>query len=64
MTGSIQSDTTTLSFTMPLSSGDRYDVSLSPGASYDVIMAAGPNGAEDDSSYHGPGSYAIFTIVL
>jgi opacity protein-like surface antigen len=43
---------TTIEFTIPLDSGDSYDKPLSPGNSYPVILARGPDGADDFSTYH------------
>ncbi|HET6487186.1 MAG TPA: DOMON domain-containing protein [Spirochaetia bacterium] len=64
VSGSLQGSVTSFSFTVPLAPGDKWHAAFASGTSYDVIMAAGPDGAEDDSSYHGPGNYAVFKIVL
>jgi len=43
---------TTIEFSIPLDSGDSYDKALAPGNSYPVILARGPDGADDFSTYH------------
>lgn len=44
---------TTIRFTMPLESGDALDKPLIPGSRYKMIMARGPDGADDFGTYHG-----------
>ncbi len=64
VSGSIEGGATHIEFTIPLRSGDRYDMTLTPGESYLIIMAHGPNAAADDVTYHGSGVYVRFTITL
>ena len=44
---------TSISFTIPLDSGDALDKPLVPGVSYKVIVAYGPDGADEFGTYHG-----------
>ena len=44
---------TSISFTIPRNSGDALDKPLVPGVSYKIIVAYGPNGADEFGSYHG-----------
>lgn len=55
---------TELHFTMPLETGDKSDFALKPGGTYKVIMAHGPNGADDFTTYHGHGSRVSFEVTL
>jgi len=50
--GSESGGETTIEFTIPLNSGDQYDVILTPGNTYPVILARGPDGADDFSVQH------------
>lgn len=50
--GSESGGETTIEFTIPLDSGDDYDKPLSPGSTYPVILARGPDGADDFTTYH------------
>ena len=50
--GSESGGETTIEFTIPLDSGDEYDKPLSPGNTYPVILARGPDGADDFTTYH------------
>ena len=43
---------TVIRFTIPLDSGDSMDKPLEVGASYRVIVAYGPDGADDFGTYH------------
>jgi len=43
---------TTLSFTMPLDSGDSLDKVLAAGEQHKIIVAHGPNGADNFGTYH------------
>jgi len=43
---------TTVKFTIPLNSGDEYDVDLNPEQEHIVLFAYGPDGADDFSSKH------------
>jgi len=50
--GSETTASTTISFTIPLDSGDLYDNALSEGQSYNVVFICGGNGADNfDSDY-------------
>ena len=58
--GSEEDGVTTLSFVMPLDSGDEYDKPLTPGESYRVLVARGPDGQDDLTTYHaGRGGFEI-----
>jgi hypothetical protein len=59
--GTEEDGQTWLSFSIPLDSGDRYDRTLTPGKSYQVILAAGRN--DDFGTYHGM-KKAVVTIKL
>ncbi len=50
--GSEAGGVTTIRFTIPLDSGDSMDKPLEVGSSYTVIVAYGPNRADDFGSYH------------
>ncbi len=43
---------TRIRFTIPLDSGDSMDKPLSPGNTYTIIAAYGPDGKDDFGSYH------------
>lgn len=43
---------TQIQFVIPLDSGDEYDKPLVPGNTYPIILARGPDGANDFSTYH------------
>lgn len=44
---------TMIRFTMPLDSGDPTDKALTPGSSYKIIVAHGPDDTDDFGTYHG-----------
>jgi len=50
--GSESGGETTIEFTIPLDSGDDYDNPMEPGSTYPVILARGPDGADDFTTYH------------
>lgn len=50
--GTEEDGVTTLSFVMPLDSGDEYDRALEPGETYTVILAHGADGVDDMETYH------------
>jgi hypothetical protein len=50
--GTESAGTTEIMFTIPLNSGDSYDKVLVPGGSYPILLAMGPNGADDFSIQH------------
>lgn len=54
--GSEDSETTTICFTIPLDSGDLYDNALSEGYSYNVVFACSEDGADNFTS-----DYTIIT---
>jgi hypothetical protein len=54
---------TTLRFTIPLDSGDQYDTVLREGRTHSVLLANGPSGSDDTSTYHG-GNRTVFEIEL
>ncbi len=58
--GSESGGETTIEFTIPLDSGDSYDKPLVPGSTYDVILARGPNGSDDFTTYH---AFATSTTI-
>ncbi len=55
---------TTISFTMPLDSGDALDKPLVPGSTSEVLMAHGPDGADNFATYHGRGNRGSVMIEL
>lgn len=52
VSGSEASGATTISFRIPLDSGDEYDQPLAPGETVSVILAYGPDGSDDVTTYH------------
>jgi plastocyanin len=50
--GTEVSGSTELQFTIPLDSGDPYDFPLVIGQAYSLLLAYGPNGADDFTSMH------------
>lgn len=54
---------TTLSFTIPLDSGEETDNPLTPGNTHTVMMAHGPDDADNFITYHG-GNRTIIEITL
>lgn len=50
--GSEVDGVTQVSFTIPLDSGDKYDKKLVAGNEYKIIIAYGPDGADDFGTYH------------
>jgi len=52
ITGSEEGGVTTIGFTIPLDSGDGMDKPLVAGRTYRIIMAYGPDGADDFSTHH------------
>lgn len=50
--GTESAGSTQISFIMPLNSGDSYDRVLEPGQTYKVILAYGPDGADDFTTKH------------
>jgi hypothetical protein len=51
-TGKEEAGSTEVSFTIPLDSGDAYDKKLVVGQTYKVLLAYGPNGADDFTIQH------------
>ncbi len=58
--GSESGGSTEIRFTIPLDSGDQYDKPLSPGTTYTVLLARGPNGVDDFTTQH---EFATFTEI-
>ncbi len=56
--GSEGADGTELRFAIPLNSNDAADRPLEPGGSYTVLLAFGPDGADDFTTFH-RGRYVI-----
>lgn len=52
VSGSEAAGITEISFTIPLDSGDQYDRPLAEGSSYKVLLAYGPDGSDDFTTYH------------
>jgi hypothetical protein len=52
VTGSETSTNTQIEFSIPLDSGDSYDKALVEGTTYTVILAYGPDGADDYTTQH------------
>lgn len=52
VTGHEQNGRTTLTFSIPLDSGDALDKPLDPGQEYRILAAYGPDGADDFTTYH------------
>lgn len=50
--GSEQAGRTTIKFTIPIDSGDEYDTVLTPGELHTVLIAYGPNGADNFTTKH------------
>ncbi len=50
--GSESGGKTTLSFTIPIDSGDQYDTVLTPGQEHTVLIAYGPDGADNFTKKH------------
>lgn len=51
---------TTIEFTIPLNSGDTYDKVLIPGQTYTILLARGPNGADNFTTQH---EFVTFTTI-
>jgi uncharacterized membrane protein len=54
VTGKVENGTTTLTWTMPLNTGNPHDIVLKPGERIGLILAHGEPGAQNFTSYHGP----------
>jgi hypothetical protein len=52
VSGSETDGSTTLSFTIPLDSGDSHDRVLTPGATVKILLAYGRAGADDFTGFH------------
>ena len=55
---------TTLSFKIPLNSGDVFDKNLLIGGTYNIILAHGANGADSYTASHAEAGFASITIPL
>lgn len=53
---------TTLAFTILLDTGDAYDKPLEPGSTYSVILAYGPDGADDFTTQHELATVTTITL--
>lgn len=53
---------TMIHFTIPLDSGDEYDQPLEIGETYPVLLARGPNGANNFTAYHAAAGNAQITL--
>ena len=62
--GKFADGTTTISFTMPLSTGNPKDPVLVAGETYKVILANGGDDAADLESYHGRTGRIILDVKL
>ncbi|UCH77889.1 MAG: DOMON domain-containing protein [Candidatus Coatesbacteria bacterium] len=60
--GKEEAGSTEISFTIPLDSGDAYDRVLVVGRTYKVLLAYGPNGADDFAIKHATRVAANITI--
>jgi hypothetical protein len=60
--GKEEAGATEISFTIPLDSGDAYDRKLVVGQTYRVLLAYGPNGADDFTIKHATRVAANITI--
>jgi len=52
LSGSEVDGVTSITFTIPRNSGDRFDKVLTAGGSYKVLMGYGPEGSDDFTTYH------------
>jgi hypothetical protein len=52
VSGSESDGVTSLTFTIPLDSGTPGDKAVAPGNTYDILLAYGPDGADDFEGYH------------
>jgi hypothetical protein len=50
--GSEENGRTTIRFTIPIDSGDAYDVPLTPGEEHKVLLAYGPDGEDNFTAKH------------
>ena len=50
--GTEENGITTIGFSIPLNSGDKHDKQLEVGKSYKILLAHGPEGADDFSTHH------------
>ena len=62
VSGSESGGATTITFRIPLDSGDEYDQPLTAGETVRVILAYGPDGSDDVTSYHADRSGIDITI--
>lgn len=62
VTGTESDGSTTIGFRLPLDSGDEYDKPLESGGEYTVLLAYGPNNADDVTSYHQFRTQATFSV--
>jgi uncharacterized membrane protein len=62
--GTFVGDTTTLSFSMPLNTGNPKDPVLAVGETYKVLLANGGADAQDVETYHGRNGRIILDVTL
>jgi hypothetical protein len=62
ISGSEENGTTTIAFRIPLDSGDEYDQPLAAGETIPILLAYGPNGADDTRTYHADRAGAEITL--
>jgi len=64
VSGETRRGTTTISFTIPLESGDSRDMVYVEGKTYQVIIAHAGDGVKDTESYHGADGRLTFALTL
>jgi hypothetical protein len=62
ISGTKTQGTTEIGFSIPLDSGDRYDVQLKPGKKHLVILAFGPDNADNASTKHARRTKIVVTL--
>lgn len=62
ISGSEEGKNTKIEFSMPLSSGDRYDTALTPGEKHLIILAHGSNNADNVTSKHANRTKFVVTL--
>jgi hypothetical protein len=62
ISGNDDGSRTTITFRIPLDSGDEYDHALTPGETYPVIFAYGEPGADNTDAYHANRAGAEITL--
>jgi hypothetical protein len=62
--GTESGDTTEIDFTIPMNSGDPQDMVLTQGMGIWILLASGPNGADNFTTPHGPSAYGAVQTNL